>query len=563
MKALGIDEVKVQPSLEKGLKLYEKHIEEVNYRAFSIFEEVKKKDNDTNEDAEMEKETKVNEHLRPSRRLRRRREFNKSGNVTESPEARAEGSSISPQQHTVIKDKSKQPIVSDGEFHSPLIKPKYEPYTDDMFARDLPQDEPTPIGVIRPEPQNNGSGGEIGKKSSSEDIDAKGKTDGVASSPGLLFTRPVFSDIEYSKKRKQAASMGTCKGTLPGCSSVPLDTQTIIFPPPPAPDIPVQNNKSGGEFGKKSSYEDVNAKGKTDGVASSSPGYTSRRAFFSGIELRKRRKQAASKGTCEGILPGYSSVHLDPHTIIPPPPPAPAVTVAATSVNKPSLPVRVQRVLPHVEEVFHSDQVRAAWSFSGVDIPREVILQNIANSVQGTIALVNLFEACEQLKKDKEVECSKLMNEIEAVRDERNNIKAELDQLKTSSSAEIDQLKKSHNVEVDQLKAQIEQVKVDAEATRLQAIEETKDKEGEIMNNMFFQIWKHNRNADLSFLEGGETSLIEACERRLVEEKRLLFALHQSFPRTTMKEVQGDIRNNTPVDPSASQSNQPLQPESW
>ncbi|XP_062079750.1 uncharacterized protein LOC133784375 isoform X4 [Humulus lupulus] len=526
MKALGIDEVKVQPSLEKGLKLYEKHIEEVNYRAFSIFEEVKKKDNDTNEDAEMEKETKVNEHLRPSRRLRRRREFNKSGNVTESPEARAEGSSISPQQHTVIKDKSKQPIVSD-------------------------------------EPQNNGSGGEIGKKSSSEDIDAKGKTDGVASSPGLLFTRPVFSDIEYSKKRKQAASMGTCKGTLPGCSSVPLDTQTIIFPPPPAPDIPVQNNKSGGEFGKKSSYEDVNAKGKTDGVASSSPGYTSRRAFFSGIELRKRRKQAASKGTCEGILPGYSSVHLDPHTIIPPPPPAPAVTVAATSVNKPSLPVRVQRVLPHVEEVFHSDQVRAAWSFSGVDIPREVILQNIANSVQGTIALVNLFEACEQLKKDKEVECSKLMNEIEAVRDERNNIKAELDQLKTSSSAEIDQLKKSHNVEVDQLKAQIEQVKVDAEATRLQAIEETKDKEGEIMNNMFFQIWKHNRNADLSFLEGGETSLIEACERRLVEEKRLLFALHQSFPRTTMKEVQGDIRNNTPVDPSASQSNQPLQPESW
>ncbi|XP_062079756.1 uncharacterized protein LOC133784375 isoform X5 [Humulus lupulus] len=475
MKALGIDEVKVQPSLEKGLKLYEKHIEEVNYRAFSIFEEVKKKDNDTNEDAEMEKETKVNEHLRPSRRLRRRREFNKSGNVTESPEARAEGSSISPQQHTVIKDKSKQPIVSDGEFHSPLIKPKYEPYTDDMFARDLPQDEPTPIGVIRPEPQNNGSGGEIGKKSSSEDIDAKGKTDGVASSPG----------------------------------------------------------------------------------------YTSRRAFFSGIELRKRRKQAASKGTCEGILPGYSSVHLDPHTIIPPPPPAPAVTVAATSVNKPSLPVRVQRVLPHVEEVFHSDQVRAAWSFSGVDIPREVILQNIANSVQGTIALVNLFEACEQLKKDKEVECSKLMNEIEAVRDERNNIKAELDQLKTSSSAEIDQLKKSHNVEVDQLKAQIEQVKVDAEATRLQAIEETKDKEGEIMNNMFFQIWKHNRNADLSFLEGGETSLIEACERRLVEEKRLLFALHQSFPRTTMKEVQGDIRNNTPVDPSASQSNQPLQPESW
>ncbi|XP_062079710.1 probable inactive histone-lysine N-methyltransferase SUVR2 isoform X2 [Humulus lupulus] len=241
MKSLGIDEVKVKPVLKKLLKLYDKNwelIEEENYRvlADAIFdeddtiEEEKKKGSDINQEDDMEEETLVNEPLRPFKRLRRGSEVNQPGNVTESPESRAEGSSISPR-HTVIKDKGKQPMVSDSGFHHKpnvptayqLIKPKDEPYTDDMFARGLPQYEPPPIAVLRPEPliikgisaQNDGSGGEIGKQSCTEDLNAEGRTDGVASSPGEVVTDNELATVQSSSNLDVAtSSLGEVKLSL-------------------------------------------------------------------------------------------------------------------------------------------------------------------------------------------------------------------------------------------------------------------------------------------------------------------------------------------------------------
>ncbi|XP_062077078.1 uncharacterized protein LOC133781968 [Humulus lupulus] len=142
------------------------------------------------------------------------------------------------------------------------------------------------------------------------------------------------------------------------------------------------------------------------------------------------------------------------------------------------------------------------------------------------ITLTNLSESIEQLKKDKEDTCLALMSETDTVRDERNSCKIELEQLKNSSCTKINQLKteiyrlqKSHSVEVEQLKA-------DAEVDRLQALEE----EGEILNNMFFQVWKYNRNIDLKNFNGGEKSLLEACKQRLVDEE-------SSFVRTSLAQA--------------------------
>ncbi|XP_062073189.1 uncharacterized protein LOC133777545 [Humulus lupulus] len=139
----------------------------------------------------------------------------------------------------------------------------------------------------------------------------------------------------------------------------------------------------------------------------------------------------------------------------------------------------------------------------------------LPNPVQTMLTLTNLSESIEQLKKDKEDTCRAFMSEIDTIRRERNICKTELEQLRSSSctkinqlKAEIDRLQKSHAVEVEQLKA-------DAEADRLQTLEE----EGEILNNMFFQVWKHNHSIDLTFLNGEEKCLLEACEQRLTDEE--------------------------------------------
>uniref|UniRef100_A0A803PGI4 SET domain-containing protein n=1 Tax=Cannabis sativa TaxID=3483 RepID=A0A803PGI4_CANSA len=235
MKGLGIEEGKVKRVLKKLLKLYDKNwelIEEENYRALAdaIFEEddtieeEKKKGSDHNpghQDDDMDEETLVNEPVRPFKRLRKGgHEVNQPGNVTESPVARAEGSSISTQR-AVIKDKGKRPMVSDGGFHPmqqqvttafQLVMPKDEPYTEDMFASGLPQYEP-PIGVLNPKPltirsipvQNDGSGGENGKKSS-EDHNREGRTDGVAFSPGEVVTDNELATVQSSSNVEVATS---------------------------------------------------------------------------------------------------------------------------------------------------------------------------------------------------------------------------------------------------------------------------------------------------------------------------------------------------------------------
>ncbi|XP_062079545.1 uncharacterized protein LOC133784003 [Humulus lupulus] len=210
----------------------------------------------------------------------------------------------------------------------------------------------------------------------------------------------------------------------------------------------------------------------------------------------------------------------------------------------PILPSHVQMVVPRFEEVIQSDQIRIEWSFSGVCVPNEIVCHSIANTVQ--------------LKKDKEDTCRALMSEIDTVRGERNSCKTELEQLKSSSCTKINQLKveihrlqKSHAIEVEQLKA-------DAEADRLQAPEE----EGEILNNMFFQAWKHNCSIDLTFLNGGEKSLLEACEQRFVDEEN-------SFVRTSLAQSGNgdvsrpeDITTRASTDPLAASGDQTLEPES-
>ncbi|XP_030497283.1 histone-lysine N-methyltransferase SUVR4 isoform X2 [Cannabis sativa] len=243
MKGLGIEEGKVKRVLKKLLKLYDKNwelIEEENYRALAdaIFEEddtieeEKKKGSDHNpghQDDDMDEETLVNEPVRPFKRLRKGgHEVNQPGNVTESPVARAEGSSISTQR-AVIKDKGKRPMVSDGGFHPmqqqvttafQLVMPKDEPYTEDMFASGLPQYEP-PIGVLNPKPltirsipvQNDGSGGENGKKSS-EDHNREGRTDGVAFSPGEVVTDNELATVQSSSNVEVATSPTGEDGTV-------------------------------------------------------------------------------------------------------------------------------------------------------------------------------------------------------------------------------------------------------------------------------------------------------------------------------------------------------------
>ncbi|PON66828.1 Histone-lysine N-methyltransferase SUVR4/SUVR1/SUVR [Trema orientale] len=260
MRALGISEAKVKPVLKKLLKLYEKNwelIEEENYRALAdaIFEEEddtqeeKKQVKGVNED-DMEEEMLRSEPERPFKRLRRGSEVNQPGNVTESPESRAAGSSISPQH--ALKNKGKQPMVSEpfvmqdrlaplsppvsvpgkrlvseralpgiclkepmaetGSVLRPaqkvpntyqLIRPKDEPFVDDMFMGDLPR-YGAPIAVLHPDPltikdipvENDESGIEIGKESYSQGLNGERRFDGVVSSSGEVETNGKLAIIQ-------------------------------------------------------------------------------------------------------------------------------------------------------------------------------------------------------------------------------------------------------------------------------------------------------------------------------------------------------------------------------
>ncbi|XP_062089641.1 uncharacterized protein LOC133796176 [Humulus lupulus] len=215
-------------------------------------------------------------------------------------------------------------------------------------------------------------------------------------------------------------------------------------------------------------------------------------------------------------------------------------------------------VEPRLEEVIQSDQILAEWSFSGVCLPSEIVRHSIANTVQTMITLTNLSESIEQLKKDKKDTCRALMSEIDTVHGERNNCKTELEQLKSSSCtkinqlrAEIDRLQKSHAAEVEQLKA-------DAEADRLQTLEE----EGDILNNTFFQVCNHNRSTDLTFLNGRVKSLLEACEQRLVDEESSSVCTSLVQPGNGDVSRPKDLATSTSADPLAALGGQTLEPES-
>ncbi|XP_024018393.1 probable inactive histone-lysine N-methyltransferase SUVR2 isoform X1 [Morus notabilis] len=253
MKSLGVKETKVKRVLKKLLRLYDKNwalIEEESYRALAdaIFEEddsvdqEKNKGNDVNQEDNLEGEELGQEPERPLKRLplkrlRRGAEVHQQPeNITESPEPRDESCSIS-QEHGA-KNKGKQPIISEPPVpqqrlsplapagkrviserashgvclreptetgsdlfpkqtvpNHQLIKPKDEPFIDDMIMGDIRQYE-VPIAVIHPDlssekdmpMENDENSKEIGKESSFQCKDGGTRADGIPSPCGEMET---------------------------------------------------------------------------------------------------------------------------------------------------------------------------------------------------------------------------------------------------------------------------------------------------------------------------------------------------------------------------------------